>query len=204
MPSHRRWIVTTLLLTIFLLVIPSTPRAYGAATPCQPTLASCSISILSPGGILNTNKNVNSSFILSFAVHNFTLVQPGTGKSGIGTDVNTTFTVGSTKGNEGHIHVWVDGAYITIWASPDGIPLTLTPGSHTIRLDLVNDFHQTFSPGINATTTVNVASPLQSTVNTAQSDASNAKAFSLGALVVSIIVLILVAYNAFKPKKKSS
>lgn len=148
---------------------------------------------------MNTNQTVNPSFLVSFAVTNFTLVQPGT--TG---DVNT---VTSSPGahNEGHIHVFVDGHYNTIWTSTNGIPLTLTPGTHTVRLDLVNDLHQEFSPGINATTTVNVIDPnasLQSTANTAQNNAGNAMYYSLGALILSLISVILVAYVAFKPKPK--
>jgi len=196
MQSRKRLALTTLVLAIFLLAIPSTtPRVYGAAAPC---LQVCSIAILSPGGGLNPNQTVNPSFLVSFLVNNFTLVQPGTS-----TNVNTTVR-GSP--NQGHIHVFVDGAYVTIWASADGIPLSLTPGTHTIRLDLVNDYHQEFIPGINATTTVNVINSegsLQTNVSSAQGNASNAMSFSLGALVVSIITLILVAYVAFKPKPKS-
>ena len=67
---------------------------------------------------------------------------------------------------------------------------------------MVNDLHYECSPGINATTTVNVADPLQSAANTAQSNAGNAMYYSLGALIVSIISVILVAYIAFKPKPK--
>src|SRR5207247_3115174 len=114
--------------------------------------------------------------------HNSTLANPGTT-----TDVNTTIGSGTSGHNECHIHVFVDNVYTTLWASVNGIPLTLTPGTHTVRLDLVNDLHQEFSPGINASTTVNVVDPLQS-------NASNAMYFSLGALVVSIVAVILVAY----------
>jgi hypothetical protein len=66
----------------------------------------------------------------------------------------------------------------------------------------VNDLHYEFSPGINATTTVNVTSLLQSTANSAQSNASNAMYYSLGALILSLVSVILVAYVAFKPKSK--
>jgi len=202
MKSHKRWITVPLLIAIFLVGIPSlTPHAYGAAKPCLTTFK-CSIAILSPGsgGVLNNNQTVNPSFIVSFLVNNFTLAQPGAN-----TNVNTT-TTGTGAYNEGHIHVFVDGVYVTLWASVNGIPLTLTPGTHTVRLDLVNDYHQEFSPGKNATTTVNVTNTegsLQTNVSSAQGNASNAMSFSLGALVVSIITLILVAYGAFKPKSKS-
>jgi len=204
MKSHKHLITVPLLIAIFLVGIPSlTPHAYGAATPCL-AASKCSIAILSPGSgaVLNKNQTVNPSFLISFLVNNFTLDNPGTGTS---TNVNTT-TSGGGAHNQGHIHVFVDGTYVTIWASVDGIPLSLSPGTHNVRLDLVNDYHQEFSPGINATTTVNVINPdgsLQSNVSSAQSNASNAMNFSLGALVVSIITLILVAYVAFKPKPKS-
>ncbi len=204
MKSHKRFMTVPLLIAIFLLGIPSlTPHAYGSATPCLST-SKCSIAILSPGSgaVLNKNQTVNPSFLVSFLVNNFTLDQPGTGTTA---NVNTTTSGGGAR-NQGHIHVFVDGVYVTIWESVDGIPLSLTPGTHTIRLDLVNDYHQEFSPGINATTTVNVINTegsLQTNVGSAQSNASNAMSFSLGALVVSIITLILVAYVAFKPKPKS-
>lgn len=202
MKSHKRLITVPLLIAIFLVGIPSlTPHVYGAATPCLST-SKCSIAILSPGSgaVLNKNQTVNPSFLVSFLVNNFSLVQPGTYQN-----VNTTITGGGAH-NEGHIHVFVDGVYVTLWASVDGIPLSLSSGTHTIRLDLVNDYHQEFSPGINATTTVNVINTegsLQTNVSSAQGNASNAMSFSLGALVVSIITLILVAYIAFKPKPKS-
>jgi len=200
MRSHKRLAIIALVLAFFLAAMPSTtPRVYGATSIAVPCLQKCTIAILSPGGPLNPNTNVNSSFIVSFAVNNFTLVQPGTVN-----DVNTTVPAsGSIKAHsEGHIHVFVDSHYITIWTTTNGIPLTLTPGTHTIRLDLVNDLHYQFSPGINSTTTVNVADPLQSTANIAQSNAGNAMYFSLGALIVSIVAVILVAYVAFKPKPK--
>lgn len=197
MVNRKRIAITALFVALFMIAIPfTTPRVYGAGS-AAPCLQKCGILILSPGGALNSNINVNSSFIVSFAVHNFTLVNPGTTS-----DVNTT-TTGGQAHNEGHIHVWVDGHYITIWTRVDGIPLTLSAGTHTIRLDLVNDFHQTFSPGINATTTVTVLdSPLQSTANNAQNNASNAMYYSLGALILSLVSVILIAYVAFKPKPK--
>ena len=204
MRNHKRWTIITLIIGIFLVALPSAPRVYGAATPCGVTTPKCNIQILSPGSgaLLNKGQTVNSSFLVSFLVNNFTLVQPGRGTP---FDVNTTtVAAGATNPahNEGHIHVFVDNVYVTIWTSTNGIPMTLVPGTHTIRLDLVNDLHQEFSPGINATTTVNVVDPLHSAANTAQSNAGNAMYYSLGALIVSIIAVILVAYVAFKPKPK--
>jgi hypothetical protein len=199
MRSYKRWTIIALALTVALVAVPmTTPRVYGAvANPCP---QKCSIAILSPGGALNSNQSVNPSFLVSFAVNNFSLVQPGT--TG---DVNTVAGSGPTAHAEGHIHVFVDGHYTTIWMTTNGIPLSLSPGTHTIRLDLVNDLHYEFSPGINATTTVSVidpTAPLQSTANSAQSNASNAMYYSLGALILSLVSVILVAYVAFKPKPK--
>lgn len=202
MRSYKLLAVTAIALTILLVAVPSTTRVYGnTAAPCA---QKCSIGILGPGsgGALNKNQTVNPTFLVSFVVNNFTLVQPGTIN-----DVNTTTSGGPNNPlhNEGHIHVFVDNAYVTLWTSTNGIPLTLSPGTHTVRLNLVNDFHADFSPAISASTTVNVIdpnAPLQSTANSAQSNASNAMNYSLGALIVSIISLILVAYVAFKPKPK--
>lgn len=194
MEHTKQFVVASILVAIFLLGIPSiTPRVHAAAAPCSPK---CKIVILSPGsgGALNSNQAVGTSFLVSFYVVNFTLVQPGQ----FATQANTTVAQGGgiPAHNEGHIHVFVDGAYDTIWSDSNGIPVTLSAGTHTIRLDLVNDFHQEFSPGVNASTTVNVSDPTQSA-------ASNAQTFSIGALAVSIITLILVAYIAFMRKPKT-
>jgi hypothetical protein len=160
-----------------VLVLPSLlPNAAGAgvAKPCP----GCQVVILSPGngGALNNQQDVGTSFLVSFFVKNFTLVQPGTSQ-----DVNTT-TSTSPIHNEGHIHVFVDGNYITIWARPEGIPLTVTPGSHTIKLELVNDSHQSFPTPITASTTINAVDPNGTT-----------QTYTMGGLIVSVIVLVLVA-----------
>ncbi len=199
MKKNTKLVSASLLVAMFLLGIPAlTPHVYGAAAPCLSSLK-CGIVILGPGtgGALNKNQTVNPSFLVTFFVQNITIVQPGTN-----TDVNTT-TTGTGQNpthNEGHIHVFVDGVYYTLWASSNGIPITLTPGTHTVKLDLVNDFHQEFNPAISASTTVNVIdrlAPIQSTAN-------NAQTYSLIGIVISIITLILVAYVAFRPKPKSA
>ena len=197
MQHKKRLVIAPFIVALFLLAVPAlAPQAHAGPTPpCSPK---CTIVILSPGsnGALNNNQNVGPSFLVSFYVVNFTLVQPGTGN-----DFNTTVPATGGPGGipahaEGHIHVFVDGAYDTIWTSSNGIPMTLSPGTHTIRLDLVNDYHKEFSPGVNASTTVNVSDPVQSAAN-------NAQIFSIGALGVSIVTLILVAYIAFARKPKT-
>src|SRR5260370_10953139 len=128
MVNRKRLALTALVVAMFLVAIPSTaPRVYAAATPCSPK---CTIAILSPGsgGALNKNQTVNPTFLVSFLVKNFTFAQPGTTS-----DINTTTTGPNGKPNEGHIHVFVDNAYVTIWTSTNGIPLTLSIGTHTVR-----------------------------------------------------------------------
>src|SRR3989442_13248808 len=130
MRNHKRWTMMALIIGIFLLALPSTaPRVFGAATPCGVTTPKCSIAILSPGSgaVLNKGQTVNSSFIVSFLVNNFTLVQPGRGTP---FDVNTTtVTAGESNPahNEAHINASVDNVYATIWTSTNAIPLTLVP-----------------------------------------------------------------------------
>ncbi len=218
MHYNRKILAATVILAVFIFAVPTlTPRANAAAAPCTaPTPSSkCAIVMLAPGGALNSNATVAPSFIVSFTVVNFTLVQPGTVN-----DVNTTTTGPSPQAhNEGHIHVFVDGVYVTIWTTSNGIPLTLSPGTHTVSLHLVNDFHQEFSPSITASTTVAVKNPAgdtlqtaatgaQTSANSAQSTASDAKNaaltaqnYGLGALIVSVITLLLVAYVAFRKQK---
>lgn len=217
MNHYRKLTILALLLSMSTLLLPAlTPGANAAAAPCAaPTASSkCAIILLAPGGALNANATVPQSFIVSFTVKNFTLVQPGTVN-----DVNTT-TTGPTAHNEGHIHVFVDNVYVTIWTSSNGIPLTLSPGTHTVSLHLVNDFHQEFNPAITTSATLTVKDPAGDTLQsaatgaqtsaagaqTAAADAKNTAAtagyYSLGALILSLITLILVAYIAFmKPKR---
>src|SRR5438128_4930190 len=116
MNRKKQWIGASILLATFILAVPTlTPQVNAsAAKPC----VGCGITILSPNGALNNQTTVGASFLVSFAVSNFSLVQPGTHN-----DANTTTAQGL---NEGHIHVYVDGFYVEIWASPNGIPLTLT------------------------------------------------------------------------------
>jgi hypothetical protein len=183
----------SILLATFMLAIPIlTPQV--TAGPVTKTCLGCKITMLSPGsnGALNNQSTVGPSFIVSFAVSNFTLTQPGTRQ-----DVNIT---NAQNNQEGHIHVYVDGNYVEIWTKSDGIPLTLNSGSHTIMLRLVSDFHLPFSPDITGSTTVTVVNG----ADTLQSTAMNAQNYGLGAMIVAVIAVILVAYVAFKPKPKTA
>src|SRR5207247_9290812 len=105
MRSRNLFLTVALVLAVFALGLPSTtPRVYGAATPCL-SAHPCGIAILSPGSgaVLKKNTDVNPSFIVSFLVHNITLQQPG-----LTSDVNTTIRSGTSDHNEGHIHVFFD------------------------------------------------------------------------------------------------
>ncbi|TMH95160.1 hypothetical protein E6H37_06065 [Candidatus Bathyarchaeota archaeon] len=193
MNRKKQWIGASILLATFVLALPTlTPHV--SAGPVTEKCVGCGITMLSPGsnGALNNQSTVGPTFLVSFAVKNFSFVQPGTFK-----DVNITNSQGL---QEGHIHVFVDGVYNEIWTSSNGIPLTLNSGSHTIKLELVSDFHLPFSPDVSASTTVTVANG----ADTLQSTAMNAQNYSLGALIVAVIALILVAYVAFKPKPKTT
>ncbi len=193
MSQKKQWISALILLVTFLLAVPLLTLRTNAA-PVTAKCLGCAITMLSPGsnGALNNQSTVGPSFIVSFAVKNFSLVQPGTHN-----DVNITNSQGL---QEGHIHVFVDGKYVEIWTSSNGIPLTLDSGSHTIKLQLVSDFHLPFNPDVSASTTVTVSNG----ADTIQSTAMNAQNYSLGALIVAVIALILVAYVAFKPKPKTA
>jgi hypothetical protein len=193
MSQKKQWISALILLVTFLLAVPLLTLRTNAA-PVTAKCLGCAITMLSPGsnGALNNQSTVGPSFIVSFAVKNFSLVQPGTHN-----DVNITNSQGL---QEGHIHLFVDGKYVEIWTSSNGIPLTLDSGSHTIKLQLVSDFHLPFNPDVSASTTVTVSNG----ADTIQSTAMNAQNYSLGALIVAVIALILVAYVAFKPKPKTA
>lgn len=209
MRRNKHIATASIVLAIIVLAIPTMTQranAAGVAIPCGffgstpvQTATKCAILILSPGsgGILNNQANVGPSFLVSFLVRNFTLVQPGTIN-----DVNTTTATGPQQPpqhNQGHIHVFVDNKYITIWTTTNGIPLTLPSGAHTIKLELVNDFHQSFSPPVTSNTNVTVANA----ADTIQSAVNSDQTYSLAALAVSVITLILVAYVAFRPKTKT-
>ena len=190
---NKKLIGASILIATFLLAVPAlAPRANAA--PITEKCLGCKLTMLSPGnnGALNNQSTVGPSFIVSFAVANFTLTQPGTNH-----DVNITNSMGQ---QEGHIHVYVDGKYVTIWQNSNGIPLTLDSGTHIILLRLVSDFHLPFTPDVNASTTVTVANGADSVASAAM----NGQNYSLGAMIVAIIALVLVAYVAFKPKPKTA
>jgi len=121
-------------------------------TPGTPTLK-----ILSPAD----SSSVPSNFVVSFIVANFTMTDPVGQPSAL---------------NTGHLHVLVDGNYYNLWARPEGVPLTLSGGSHTVKLQLVNNNHTALSPDVSKSITVNVNDILGTSAN-------NASNYSLAATI---------------------
>jgi len=116
-------------LGIFLFALTSPSAA--AAGP--------SISILTP-----TNDQVvgnGTPVIVTFAVANFVLVQPGR----VGQVVSPA---------EGHVDLYLDGAYSRLLTRVEPISLPLESGPHTIQLQLVQDNGTALSPDISASVRV--------------------------------------------------
>lgn len=157
------------------LGLPSTSLTLNyqvSDTPGTPTLK-----ILSPAD----NSNVPSNFVVSFIVGNFTLTNPVGQPSAL---------------NTGHLHVFVDGNYYNLWARPEGVPLTLSGGSHTVKLQLVNNNHTALSPDVSRSITTNVNDVL----GTSTSNASN---YSLAATILSVIAVIIGVLVISRVWKKS-
>ena len=98
-----------------------------------------SLSILSPA-----NDQVignGTAVIVRFAVSNFALVQPGR----VGQAVNPT---------EGHVDMYVDGAYSRLLTRVEPISLSLPSGPHVIRLQLVQSDGSPLAPDVSASVRV--------------------------------------------------
>ncbi len=119
----------TVLLGIVLFVVAS-PSAV-AAVP--------SLSILAP-----TNDQIvgnETPVIVSFAVANFVLVQPG--------------RVGQVASpSEGHVDLYVDEVYSRLLTRVEPVSLPLESGPHTIRLQLVQDNGTPLNPPVSASVRV--------------------------------------------------
>ncbi len=141
-------------------------------TPGTPTLK-----ILSPAN----SSSVPSNFVVSFIVANFTLTDPAGQPSAL---------------NTGHLHVFVDGNYNNLWARPEGVPLTLSGGSHIVKLQLVNNNHTALSPDVSKSITVNVNDVLGTSAN-------NASNYSLAATILSVIAVVIGVIVISRVWKKS-
>jgi hypothetical protein len=150
------------------LGLPSTTLTLNyqvSNTPGTPSLK-----ILSPGD----NSNVPASFVVSFVVGNFTLTDPVGQPSAL---------------NTGHLHVLVDGNYYNLWARPEGVPLTLSGGSHVVKLQLVNNNHSALSPDVSKSITVNVNDVFGTATNNASNYSFAATILSAVAVVVGVVVI---------------
>ncbi len=149
-----------------------------------------SLTVLSPAGALNPATTVNSSFVVTFIVTNFLLVQPNGQPNAL---------------NYGHLHVLVDGKYWTLWASPNGIALTLTAGQHTITLELHNNDHSpvlnTSGQPIMKTISITVVDSASAAANGASNSASAAYNWALAATVVSVLGFLTSLYILTKVRK---
>jgi hypothetical protein len=152
-----------------------------------------SLIILSPAGALNKATTVNSSFVVTFIVSNFLLVQPNGQPNAL---------------NYGHLHVLVDGNYWTLWASPNGIPMTLPAGQHTIKLELHNNDHSpVLSPSgqpIAKSITITVVDTSAAAANGATNAANAAYNWALIATAVSAIGWITSLYIVTRVRKIKS
>ncbi len=129
-----------------------------AVTP-QPTLV-----ILSPGGLFNPSTVVSSNFQVAFIVTNFQLVQPGL--------VNQT-----NQANQGHIITFLDSNFYAIWATANPITYQgVSPGNHTVFVQLVNNDNSPMFPDVSTTFRVTVLAPPPSVNLTSILNAANAAA----------------------------
>ncbi len=147
-----------------------------SALPMAHALGGPTLTILSPAGALSPSSTVRTSFIVSFTVSNFSFVEPG--------------TVGITNSpNEGHIHVFLDGDYYAIQDNVGPIAFyDIAPGTHTVKLQLVNNDHTSFSPDVSQTITVDASSGVDTTVNAIQ----NWVMINTAIIVITLILVILL------------
>jgi len=128
---HRRATAVALLL---LLGVVGLSIANPSVAAAGPTLA---ISSPADGTVVGNGTPV----VVDFVVSNFVLVQPG--------------RVGEVVGpTEGHVDVFVDGGYTWMATQVEPIVLPLSSGSHTIRLQLVDDVGNALSPDVNTSVRV--------------------------------------------------
>ena len=79
--------------------------------------------------------------IVRFVVSNFLLVQPG--------------RVGQIAGpNEGHANVFLDGRYVRLVVDVEPFSLSMPSGSHTIRMQLVDDNGTALNPDVSESVSV--------------------------------------------------
>lgn len=167
-------VISATLAILMLALLPISVRAPPAPPPSgASTCVGCSVGLVAPA----VGATVQSTFYASFFVSNFTIANPGI-NGGYPTPLN----------NHGHLHVFLDNNYYTLWASASAIPFINVPtGTHTFRIELVNDTHAPYTPDINISRTVTVSAP------SAETNASNAATFGIAATALSVIAVIISA-----------
>jgi len=128
-PGRAAMLGLSVLIGIFLVVVTS-PHA-AAAGPSLSILAPANDQVIGNG----------TPLIVSFAVGNFVLVQPGR----IGQVASAA---------EGHVDLYVDGLYSRLLTRVEPVLLPLDSGPHTIRLQLVQDNGTPLSPDVSASVRV--------------------------------------------------
>ncbi len=129
--AGRRSIAVFGILLLSFIALSLSSSTARAATPV--------LTILSPteGGIVANGSPV----IVRFVVSNFTMVQPGR----VGQIVTPS---------EGHANVFVNATYVRLATDLEPFGLSVSPGPHTIRLQLVANDGTPLVPDVSATVNV--------------------------------------------------
>src|SRR5215831_10204945 len=102
----RPFVLAATTLAILTLAFFPTSVSAPPAPSTASTCTGCSIGLVAPAA----NSTVTSTFYVSFFVKNFTIVNPG----------SQVYT--SALNNQGHLHVFLDNSYYTLWAQASAIP----------------------------------------------------------------------------------
>lgn len=107
-----------------------------------------------------------SLFRESTVVPTISVTSPANGATIASPNVDITLSVlnfaVATSGGDGHIHYTVDGGAVIMKYDTNPISLTgLSPGEHTVNLELVDNNHQPLSPAQTASVTFTVTSAVQ-------------------------------------------
>lgn len=87
----------------------------------------------------------------------FEIVSPPEGESVPGPSITLVFEAqdltiqspgGANNPNQGHFHIFVDGGTDYAVVNEATYTLTLSPGEHTVRVELRNNDHSPFSPEV--------------------------------------------------------
>ncbi len=100
---------------------------------------------------------------------------------------------GAPEAGRGHVHVFVDGTYVTATAGSGAVLTGLSSGMHTIKVELFNNDHSALSTVYAAQATVTVSTGATSAANVV-----NATVFYATTGILAAIVVVLAALLARK------